>query len=230
MKFLPVLSIIFAIFSTACHQENVAETKEFNEPQARAIPATRLTSLYTDKLQCSVLPNPPQQHLFSYPPHVSPPALQSMLFKVCLKLDDNSNQIKLSETSQQIWQDFQCRVGYTPKANETFPYEFQATAISHRYTKNSPEAQQIIQKLSENLPNSEKIVELAEQKNLHENCDVAVAIIPRINSDMLNEIWHICYPSKQDLTLLCSEKTGCQCSSQYDETHRNVFDTIKTIY
>lgn len=220
--------MVLTALLSACQPKNAIEKTENDVPQGSPVPAVRLTSLYADKLQCPVLPNPPQQHLLSYPPEVSRPALQSMLFKVCLKLDDRADTIQLSETSQKIWQDFQCRVGYSPTGHHNTP-AFQAISISHRYAQGSLKAQAIVQKFSEHLPNSEKVVELAEQKDLHEDCDVAVAIVPRVNSDMLNEQWHICYP-ETGLNLWCSESMACSCHQHLPEKQQDIFHSIQQIY
>lgn len=233
MKFLSLLSILFVgVFLSACDEVNTeAEQHIHSGISSHPIPAVKLTSMYANELQCPVLPNPPQQSIAVYPPEISAPALRPIILKACLKLEETTNQtIKLSEASQKVWQDFQCRVGYTPKADDYFPYEFQAITISHRYTKNSLPAKQIVQTLSEYLPRSEKIVELVEQQDLPPDCDVGLAIIPRVNSDMLNEIWHICYPTEGSFELLCSETTGCQCGNYHDKKYRNIFDNIKETF
>lgn len=225
MRHHHVLSIVFLMICvTGCHQEKDVEENTLRKPTSISVPAIRLTSQYAEKLQCPILPNPPPQSIVTYPQPISAPPLQPMLFKACLNLNETTNNtIKLSETSQKIWQDFQCRVGYTPKRPDYIQHDFQAITITHKYAKNSPQAKQIMQKLSEYLPSSEKIYELTAQQDLPPDCDVTVAIVPRVNSDMPNERWHICYPDN-GLALLCNEKIGCQCHP--DDSH----DSIKVMY
>lgn len=175
---------------------------------SQPVPAVPLKSLYADELNCPTLPNPPQQYMATYSGEISPPVATPLYFRACLNFEMGTD--KLTPKSEEVWQDFRCRIGYAQ--DETYGNALYEVTVQNHSTINS---EIVFEKFGKFKQNSDRSIYVTVNDKEKSPCDIVVDITPRrLSNDDLNEQWHICYPMAQTWNLECSEKYGCRCTTQ----------------
>lgn len=177
---------------------------------SQPVPAVPLKSLYADELNCPTLPNPPQQYMATYSGEISPPVATPLYFRACLNFEMGTDE--LTPKSEEVWQDFRCRIGYAQ--DETYGNALYEVTVQNHSIINS---EIVFEKFGKFKQNSDRSIYVTVNDKEKSPCDIVVDITPRLSNDSLNEQWHICYPMAKTWDLECSEQYGCNCLAKFND-------------